>query len=336
MTRRQLDLFTSEAEAERTPTVRPASGDLDGARLPTWVRGGTSSWTFPGWGGGLVYEGHPDSKLLARDGLRAYARRGPFRAVGLDKTFYRPAPTAEFERLASQVDEDFRFLVKAHRDCTSVFVRDPADDRRMIRNPRFLDAAYAATAVVEPAALGLGARLGVILFQFSPQRVFEGRGGPRLVERLGAYMSGLPRGVPYAVELRNANVLGPRYGAALAAAGARHAFTVHPTMPSLSGQVDALRGEELPGGRVVRWMLGHGQSYEGAKGRYAPFDAIVDEDPDTREEVCAVLEAAALRSPRAHSLLVINNKAEGCSPRSVLAVGAALRARAARRDENGV
>lgn len=336
MTRRQLDLFTSGAEAERTPAVRPASGDLGGAELPSWVRGGTSSWTFPGWGEGLVYEGRPDAKLLARDGLRAYARRGPFRAVGLDKTFYRPAPTAEFERLASQVDEDFRFLVKAHRDCTSVFVRDPADARRMIRNPRFLDAAYAVAAVVEPASLGLGNRLGVILFQFSPQRVFEGRGGPRLVERLGAFLSELPRGIPYAVELRNANVLGPRYGEALASVGVRHAFTVHPTMPPLVRQVDALRGEELPGGRVVRWMLGHGQSYEGAKGRYAPFDAIVDEDPATRGDVCAVLEAAALRAPREDSLLIINNKAEGCSPRSVLAVGAALRARAARGDQKGV
>jgi hypothetical protein len=84
------------------------------ARMHSDLRLGTSSWSFPGWSS-IVYDGAASETLLAREGLAAYAKHPLFRTVGLDKTYYRPAPRAEFERLAAQVPSEFKFLVKMWR-----------------------------------------------------------------------------------------------------------------------------------------------------------------------------------------------------------------------------
>ena len=54
--------------------------------------------------------------------------------------------------------------------------------------------------------------------------------------------------------------------------------------------------------------------YEGSEGRYAPFNALVDEDPEGREQV-AVLIAEAVR--REIAAIIVNNKAEGSAPLTI-------------------
>ena len=320
----QLSLFSGDPLAsvvgkEARLAVLPAEGGaLGGVTLPAHVLGGTSSWSFPGWGG-LVYQNEHTASELAREGLAAYGAHGLFRAVGLDKTFYRPAPAAEFARLAGQVGEGFRFLVKAHRDCTNVYRRDPDDPRRTARNPRFLDANYASEAVVRPAVQGLGSRLGVILFQFSPEVAFKDRGAARLRQRIEDFVIRLPAGVPYAFELRNREVLSADYGAMLRAHGASHAYCVHPSMPSLPEQRAMLATPASARPLVVRWMLGHGRGYEEAKQRYAPFDALCDPAPEVRSQIVDLLGSKGTDGAPA-SILIVNNKAEGCSPRSLAAL----------------
>lgn len=80
-----------------------------------------------------------------------------------------------------------------------------------------------------------------------------------------------------------------------------------------------------PGPLVCRWNLhrkhgGHG--YEEAKQLYAPFDALVDPDPDTRDVLARVIVATAAAG--FHSFVTINNKAEGCAPLSVIALARAV------------
>lgn len=321
----QLSLFPG-APSTRTPKGAVAAvegGALDGAALPPNVLGGTSSWSFPGWRD-LVYAGEHSASALARTGLAAYASHPLLGTVGLDKTFYRPAPATEFARLGAQVGPGFRFLVKAHRDCTTVFRRDPDDPRRVLRNQRFLSAEYATENVVGPAVEGLGAQLGVILFQFPPEGAFEGRGAPRLRERIATFLGALPRGVPYAFELRNREVLSTEYGAMLREHGAAHGYCVHPSMPSLTEQHALLgAGENRP--RVLRWMLGHGRAYEEAKQRYAPFDDLRDPAPGIRREIVDLLGSSRDAAGGPPCIVIVNNKAEGCSPRSLVALATAFR-----------
>ena len=286
---------------------------------------GTSSWSFPGWAG-LVWAGRHPAEVLSRDGLPAYARHPLLRAAGIDRTFYAPLPAEGFALHAAQVPEDFRFLVKASQRCTFPSLRDGPGRGAARENPRFLDPAFARDAVVAPAVEGLGDRLGTLLFQFPPLPRSETRDPPRFAARLSAFLQALPRGPRYAVEIRDAELLHADLAAALAGAGASHAFTVHPSMPSLEVQAVTAPVEQQPA-LVVRWMLGHGRGYEEARDLYAPFDRLAAPDPGSRGSV-AELVARAVRAGK-EGLVIVNNKAEGSSPLSIVELARAVAARTA-------
>lgn len=326
----QLELFGGAPTPRATPERRRAAADgtvqpapLDPAhrrlaeRLPAELRMGTSSWSFPGWRG-IVYGEDATPARLARAGLAAYARHPLLRCVSIDRTYYAPIASEDFGAYAAQVDDGFRFVVKAPE--AAMLARFPDHERygaqRGTASTCFLDAAWVTDVLVGPACDGLGAKLGVVLFQLPPQPAWALGGRERFAERLHRFLDALPRGPLYAVELRSEGLLGADYAAALAAAGAVHCLNVHPTMPALELQdaaVDAVsRGPAL----VVRWMLGHAQRYEEARERYRPFATLVDPDPETRDAVARLCTAAlALGKP---AFVVANNKAEGSAPLTVL------------------
>lgn len=316
----QLGLFGADVEpsvaaAPASPTVTDLAG-----RLPGSIRLGTSSWSFPGWAG-LVYAGRFGADRLSRDGLRAYARHPLLRAAGIDRTFYAPLDAAGFARHAAQVPAGFRFLVKASQRCTFPELRDGGPRGAAAENPGYLDASFARDEVVAPAVEGLGDRLGALLFQFPPLPRAETRDPARFAARLAAFLGDLPPGPPYAVEIRNRELLHPAYAEALAGAGAAHGFTVHPSMPPLAAQAALLPVERQPA-LVVRWMLGHGRGYEEARELYAPFDRLAAPDPESRASI-AELVARAVRAGR-EGLVIVNNKAEGSSPLSVIELARAV------------
>ncbi|MCH9683960.1 MAG: DUF72 domain-containing protein [Deltaproteobacteria bacterium] len=287
-------------------------------RLPPRVYLGTSSWSFPGWDG-LVY-GHAYPKAaLAREGLTAYARHPLLGSVGLDRTFYGPIEAERFAQYAAEVPDDFRFLAKAHAACTLARFPDHPRyaDRRGQHNPQWLDPHYAIDAVVGPFIEGLGAKAGVLLFQFSPQdeQALGGRHG--FPEKLHAFLSRLPRGPAYAVELRNHKLATPAYRAALADSRTLHCVSVHPTMPDVRTQAQQLQVLDAPG-LVVRWMLNPRMRYEAARRYYHPFDTLVDPDLIARHAIAELVRTMSERGRP--SLVIVNNKAEGCAPLSIEAL----------------
>ena len=113
----QLELFAPSPASPPSPSGRRSRQPRHpsrtrcrrcGARLPTDLRLGTSSWSFPGWTG-LVYAREAGPEMLARQGLPAYARHPLLRTVGVDRTFYGPVPAETFAAWAAAVPEDFRF-----------------------------------------------------------------------------------------------------------------------------------------------------------------------------------------------------------------------------------
>lgn len=314
----QLGLFGAPTEQGAVPLC-PDQAEL-AAALPPGLRLGTSSWTFPGWGG-LLYQGRPSAERLVHEGLRAYARCPLLRTVGVDRSHYAVQSAEQWAALAAQVPADFRFLVKAHEACTLHRYPDHPryGTRRGQRNPLFCSARWAADEVVGPAVEGLGERLGVLLFQFAPQPLAELGGPQRFAERLRGLLEGLPAGVQVAVELRNPSLLTPDYAAVLRQTGALHTLLAHPTLPRLEVQArltGALEQEAL----VVRWMLRRDQDYEQAVARYSPFSALVAPDPVVRAGIVSLLRAAGGRP----AWVIVNNKAEGCAPRSVELLARAL------------
>ncbi|HTN50243.1 MAG TPA: DUF72 domain-containing protein [Burkholderiaceae bacterium] len=325
-------LFDDDAAA---PRVRAAEVDDAIVRLarqlPASVYLGTSSWSFPGWQG-IVYGTEYNESQLARDGLRAYARHPLLRMVGIDRGYYQPLPVRELERYAQQVPETFRFLVKAPALVTDATHRGergaPTEP-----NPHFLDAEVAAAQFVQPTLQGLGPCAGPLLFQLPPlpRELLAGDAGHATIDRIGAFLSALPRRVGaveplYAVELRNPELLTPRFIRMLRAAGVRLTIGVHARMPAAARQSAALRaldateeeGDDwrLKGPLVVRWNLHSGLRYDDAKSRYAPFDRLIDADIATRGTLVHLVHVA-LKSGQP-SYIVANNKAEGSAPLTLI------------------
>lgn len=312
----QLSLFGGGVEppgsrSRRVPAACPPTpGDADLARrLPPQVRLGTSSWSFPGWGG-LVYDTSYDGTLLSRSGLAAYSAHPLLRTVSIDRAYYAPLPEAEYAGYARQVPPEFRFMVKAPAEITAAWLRG-ADGRSAGDNPRQFDAGFALDRFIRPAVDGLGDRCGPLVFQFPPQGYRAVRQARTFARRLGEFLAALPSGPLYAVELRDPELWTDEFLGVLRATGVRLCVSVHPRAPALDRQALAL--EALPAGPlVVRWNLNPLHRYEEAREHYAPFDRLVEEDPRSRNAIATLCRAAALAGQPA--FVVANNKAEGCAP----------------------
>ncbi|MFT3799640.1 MAG: DUF72 domain-containing protein [Burkholderiaceae bacterium] len=307
------------AAAPADPALRALA-----AALPAELRLGTSSWTYPGWKG-LVWDREYTETALARQGLRAYAQHPLFRTVGLDRSFYRPLTPDQFAEYASQVPEDFRFVVKAPNLVTDPMRRDGAG-RGLRPNPDFLDADAALREAIVPAAQGLGRRLGVVVFQISPlPRSWLGR-IPALIERLHGLLRGIAPSsdAVVAVEVRDPQWLTSDLVAALRDTGATYCMALHAKMPVIADQLPLLRAL-WPGPFVCRWNLNpvHGAfGYEDARRQYEPFDRLVDPDPQTRATLARVIAGTVGAGHPAY--VTLSNKAEGSSPLSVVALAQAV------------
>lgn len=294
---------------------------LKAPALPTDIRLGTSSWFFPGWRG-LVYEGVHPQVALSKQGLAAYAEIPLLRTVSLDRTFYAPLTTVQYQRYAEQVPDHFSFVVKAPALVCDAVMRDD-EGRGKVPNPHFLDAGIATREFVVPCLEGLGAKAGPLVFQVSPLPRSLVEEAATIVDRLAAFFAALPRELGkhrplYALELRNAELLTPRLIRMLGSAGVRYCVGLHDRMPEVERQEAALKvlDGDRPGPLVVRWNLHRGFLYQAARQRYEPFDRLVDEDIETRQ-VLARMAAGAFKA-RQKVWITANNKAEGSAPLSVL------------------
>ena len=302
--------------------------------LPPSLHLGTSSWNYPGWKG-MVWSGDYNDTTLSKHGLRAYAQHALFRTVSIDRSFYRPLTASQYAVYAAQVPEDFRFVVKAPGLVTDAMVRNE-DGRGQKVNPNFLDPERAVRDFVQPAVDGLGARLGALVFQLSPLPKPWLDRLPQLLDSLATMLASLPAiasaapDAVTAVEIRDPEFLMPQPRAAFIRAlrdgGATYCLGLHAKMPPIAEQLPVLRAL-WPTPLVCRWNLHRANGaygYEDAKLRYAPFDRLVDPDPETRAALARVIRGTTGAGYKAY--VTISNKAEGSAPLTVAALAEAVRA----------
>lgn len=328
----------------RSGGVTPAPVDealaLLGRQLPRDVRLGASSWNFPGWLG-LVYGAGSGERRLHAEGLKAYAVWPLFRTVGLDRNFYRPYSVEELANFAAQVPEDFRFIVKAPRDLTDPYLRAPTG-RPLRANPNYLNVERLKSTYFAPVEAGLGDKTGVQVLQFSPfphealrRPEDRERATDALVRFFDAVAEANTSGRLVAAEFRNYEFITPRLYGAMRRAGIRPVIGLHPAMPPLVRQMTALRfyetGERaadprgdwpITGPLVVRWSLAANRFYDTAKADWSPFNAIAAPDPATRAALAGLIVRA--HASGAPTFMAVNNKAEGCAPKTVRAVAEAV------------
>lgn len=334
----QNSLFDEPEDATPKPakksskTVEPATINPElialAQSLPSHLRLGTSSWSVPGWEG-LVWDSEYSENQLSRYGLTAYDKHPLFRTVSIDRGFYRPMNVMQFAEYASQVNQDFRFMVKAPSLVTDALIRDESG-RGMRANANFLNAADAVQMFVEPALEGLGHRLGALVFQISPLPDRWLTRMPELINRLHHLLKSIPDfrhiapdGV-VAVEVRDREWLTPQFVEALRETGATYCMGLHAKMPPIDEQLHILRAL-WPGPLVCRWNLNPVNGvygYEDATQVYSPYNRIIDPDVETRTKLAKVIAGTANAGQNVY--VSVSNKAEGSAPLSIIELAKAI------------
>lgn len=321
---KQLGLFAVDELPIPSTNIDVHISDADrelAAKLPSFVRFGTSSWSFPGWAG-VLWKGTPTESALAKTGLEAYARHPLFRTVGLDRSYYGPLRADEVRSYERQLAKapGFRMIAKVWDEITTaVFPKHPRYGARAGSvNPKFLDPAVLATDVL--AAYSSSAPADFV-FELTPmpQGAMD---QATLISRVDAFIARLPSQHRYAFELRNADLFGPRWTDMLRANGVAHVYTYWTAMPSLAEQLRVSRGPTAKH-TVVRLMLPPYTRYAERKADFAPFNKIVEAQPDMRTDVADILRAAEA-SDADDAFVVVNNKAEGSAPLTIRALAAQI------------
>lgn len=286
------------------------------------IRFGTSSWTYPGWTG-LIYEKpYPATGAGARM-LAEYARWPLFRTVGIDSFFYAPPNPKVLRGYAEALPVGFECVSKVWDRITAHTFANPREQARWGEaNPDWLNAPLFLDEVVGPLREHFAGHIGPLVFEFQTIARKNGLTPGEFAGRLDHFFSALPKEVPYAVEVRNAEFLSPEYFAVLRTHGVAHVFNAWTRMPAIGEQLllhDSITAPFI----VARALLRSGRSYAQAVDAFAPYDHVQDENPTLRADLAALAKAALdLRIP---AYILVNNRAEGCAPLTIAAVARALR-----------
>ena len=316
------ELPSRELSLNAQPTS--GSGGLDRERLREELahlaeRGvflGTSSWKYPGWRGQLysddryVWRGRFSEARFDRQCLTEYAE--VFKTVGVDAAYYKFPDPAHLEGLVSQVPPDFRFALKVTDAIT--IRRFPNLPRFGLRagkvNEDFLNAERFAEAFLEPCA-AFRSTIGFLMFEFSRFYPSDFERGHDFVEALDGFLSRLPKGWPYGVEIRNQSFLQPEYFALLRRHGVAHIYNSWEAMPPVSEQRALPDSRTHPELCAARFLLKPGRKYEDAVKRFSPYQRVQEIYPEGRAAGASLIRDALSRGTAGGTFLYVNNRFEG-------------------------
>ena len=283
---------------------------------------GGSSWKYEGWIGQVytrsnyLSRGRFSPKIFASTCLKEYAQTFP--TVCGDFAFYQ-FPAAEFwSRLFSLAPEGFQFAFKVPEQITcKVF---PSHLRYGPQagqeNESFLNVEMLKEMFLRPL-WPHREKTALLIFEFGTFSRRTLRGPAEFFERLDAFLAALPPHFRYAVEVRNPEFLQPDYFDCLRARGVAHLYNAWSRMPELCRQIE-MPGSQTAGFLVCRALLRYGRPYEEAVAMFSPYSEIRDPNPGARESLRILIQRA--RENRAMAFLFVNNRLEGNSPLTIMAV----------------
>ena len=286
---------------------------------------GTSSWKYEGWRGTLydearyVFRGKFAKTRFERLCLAEYAE--VFKTVCVDAAYYSFPRREYLEHLSDQVPDDFRFGLKVTDEITTR--KFPNLDRFRAKagqpNANFLNADLFATAFLKPCAY-IRPKVGVLMFEFSRFHATDYAHGREFVADLDAFLGKLPKGWPYAVEIRNKHWLAPEYFACLSRHGVTHVFNSWEAMPAVSEQMAMPGSRPNPELVAARFLLKPGRKYEDAVKEFQPYDKTREVDEDARRAGRAFIVEGERFEPRRKTYIYVNNRLEGNALETIVAM----------------
>jgi uncharacterized protein YecE (DUF72 family) len=179
---------------------------------------GTSGWSYADWEGSLYPEALPFASRLAE-----YVKH--FATVEIDSTFYGNPRRSAVEKWREIVPEGFLFAAK--------FPQEVTHEKNLVDTRSEAETFVHTIQVLED-------RLGPLLLQLPPSFTVEGMGV------LEDFLSTLPQGPRYAVEVRHRSWLGSDLPALLREHGVALTLIDYPRMP----RVDEATADFV----YIRWL----------------------------------------------------------------------------------
>lgn len=267
---------------------------------------GTCSWKYPSWKG-LVY-----SKATLKNYLVEYS--AVYSTVEVDQWFWSlfgdsvvlPKKSVVREYAAS-VPESFKFGVKVPNSITLTHHYKKGRSGPLIPNEHFLSLELMERFLesIEP----LHSKLGPLMFQFEYLNKQKMREQSEFLDRFGEFVSNVPQGLHYAVEIRNPNYLNGRYFKFLEMNGLSHVFLQGYYMPPIFEVFE--KHKDFIGNSVVIRL--HGPDRKGIEEVTGmKWNEIVQPKDDDIERL-----ASLLLELETNTYLFVNNHFEGSAPRTI-------------------
>jgi len=274
---------------------------------------GTSSWKYPGWCGQLYDEARYltrskfSKKKFDEQCLGEYAET--FHTVCVDAGYYKFPDERYIEKLCSCVPDGFRFSFKV-TDVITIkhFPNLPRFGSHAGRdNEHFLNAEMFSNNFLRPCEQ-FSDHIGAFIFEFSQFHSRDFERGRDFVEAMDNFLTRLPQGRQYAVEIRNQNFLKPEYFEMLSRHGVAHVFNSWSRMPPVKEQI-AMNGSQTAAFLIARFLLTPGRNYEQAVKDFSPYTETKARDDNAREGGRELIQKA--RGSKRPSFIYVNNRLEG-------------------------
>ena len=286
---------------------------------------GTSSWKYEGWFGQLYtparyeYRGKVAATRFERNCLTEYAE--VFKTVCVDAAYYTFPSQKYLEGLTAQVPPDFQFGFKVTDEITiKKFPNLPRFGHRAGQpNEHFLNAKLFADAFLRPCE-PFRKQVGLLMFEFSRFYPSDYEHGRDFVADLDKFLGQLPKGWPYAVEMRNHKWLQPDYFACLARHGVTHVFNSWDAMPPVNEQMALPGSRTNPGLTAARFLLKPGRKYEEAVKTFQPYDRLKEPYPEARVAGMALIAQGKAVGPDRKTFIYVNNRLEGNALETIAAM----------------
>jgi uncharacterized protein YecE (DUF72 family) len=277
---------------------------------------GTSSWKYEGWRGMLyddsryVYRGKFAKSRFEKNCLSEYAE--VFKTVCVDAAYYTFPSEKYLAGLAAQVPADFRFGFKVTDDITlKKFPNLPRFGHRAGHpNEHFLNADVFATAFLKPCE-AIRPQVGLLMFEFSRFYPTDYEHGREFVADLDRFLGELPKGWPYALEMRNHHWLVPDYFDCLTRHGVTHVFNSWDAMPPVGEQMALPGSRTNPGLNAARFLLKPGRKYEEAVKTFQPYDRVQEKNDEARAAGRKLIAEWKSSVAKKKTFIYVNNRLEG-------------------------
>jgi len=158
--------------------------------------------------------------------------------------------------------------------------------------------------------ISIRSRVGLLIFEFSRFYSADYEHGRDFVAALDSFLDQLPKGWPYAIEMRNKHWLKPAYFDCLARHHVTHVYNSWTEMPSVSEQMSLPGSQTNPELVAARFLLKAGRKFEEAVKFFQPYDKTKEVNEDARKAGAALI-VEGKKTAKRKTFIFVNNRLEG-------------------------